>query len=73
MEGNPWEFEIEDAFMHHPPKGNQTERYEQIREAGKYFAIILARNAPVCKETHNAMRKIREAVMWANAGIACNE
>lgn len=62
-------------FSYHPPTkdGTQIERYERIRRAGWQFAQEIYTMTCVCEEKEIAMRKIREAVMWANAAIACNE
>lgn len=65
--------DIENLFTYHPPKPDQIPRFEQIREAGKDFATLLNDCAPGSPERSTALAKIREAVMWANAAIACNE
>jgi hypothetical protein len=65
--------DIENLFTYHPPKPDQIERYEKIREAGKAFAELLDEAVPGSPERSTALAKIREAVMWANAAIACNE
>lgn len=64
---------IENWFIHHPPFGNQVERYQIIRDAGKQLAECLFVNCPDSVERDRAMMKIREAIMLANASIACNE
>lgn len=59
-------------FTHHPPKDDQEIRgYVQIRNAGFNFASIIVASCPPCADTTAAVRKIREAVMTANAAIAC--
>ncbi len=65
--------EIEAAFTYHPPKGDQTERYELIRHAAKNFAQLIRECTPGCPDQTAAIRKVREAVMTANAAIAINE
>lgn len=65
--------QIEREFTYHPPKNDQAERYEKLRNAAKQFALIIAECVPECADRSAALRKIREAVMTANAGIACNE
>ena len=67
------EFDLDNLFTHHPPFGDQIERYKVIRTAGKDFATVILSDVPPSPERSTALRKIREAVMWANAGIACNE
>lgn len=64
---------IEHWFSYHPPKGEvDVEKYQRIREAGKQFALVVAENTPNCADQSAALRKIREAVMTANAAIACD-
>lgn len=65
--------DLDNLFTHHPPVGDQVERYETIRAAAKMFAEVLVELVPPSAERTTAIRKIQEATMWANAGIACNE
>ncbi len=60
-------------FKYHAPFGDQATRYQEIREAGGYLAQIITNLAPESEERTLALRKIQEAVMWANASIAINE
>lgn len=64
---------LEAEFTYHPPKGDQTERYVKIRDAAKELAYIIMENTPACPDQTVAIRKVREAVMTANAAIAINE
>lgn len=65
--------QIEQAFTYHAPKGDQPERYQQIREQAKQFANLLHQSCPQSREKSLAMTKLEEVVMWANASIARNE
>ena len=59
-------------FTHHPPSNKmEIERYERIRAAGKTFAEVIMAETPGCADQTEAVRCVREAVMWANASIAC--
>ncbi len=58
-------------FTYHPPVGDQLERYQQVREAAHAFAATVVRCCPPGADLSAAIRHIREAVMTANAGIAC--
>jgi len=60
-------------FMHHPPHGTQTKRFETIREWASNFAEHVTINCPRCREADIALQKIEEAVMFANAAIARRE
>ena len=44
--------------------------YVAIRDAAKVFAQVVIDNTPECADQSAAIRKIREAVMTANAAIA---
>lgn len=61
---------IDQLFTYHAPKGDQPERYERIRNAAKEFAKVVLECTPECPDQTVAIRKIREAVMTANASIA---
>lgn len=64
---------IENWFTHHPPTGpEQIEKYHKIREAGKAFAKAIVECTPSSADQSAAIRKVREAVMTANAAIACD-
>ncbi len=59
-------------FSYHAPKDGETAlRYEAIRLAGLAFARIIVEEAPAGPDQTAAIRKVREAVMTANAAIAC--
>ena len=64
---------IDNIFRHHPPKSDQVERYNAIREAGKAFALVVLETTPAGPDQSVAIRKVREAVMTANAAIAIGE
>ncbi len=58
-------------FTYHKPEGEQIEQYTKLREAARVFAVAIADNTPACADQTAAIRKVREAVMTANAAIAC--
>jgi hypothetical protein len=60
-------------FTYHPPKNDQAERYQQIRDAGLHFATLVNDMTPPSREQSLALTKIEEAVMHANASIARHE
>jgi len=64
---------IEIRFTHHPPHGNQVERYDLIRKRAKEFATLLLELTPHSQEQSVAIMKLEECVMQANAAIARNE
>lgn len=65
--------QIENTFSYHKPAGDQHDRYETLRAAAKRLAKKIVKLCPEGDETNIAIEKLREAIMWANASIACNE
>ena len=68
QERNPMDFE--NIFRYHAPSGDDPAKYEAIRTAGKALAYAIAENTPKCADQTAAIRKVREAVMTANAAVA---
>jgi hypothetical protein len=65
--------DITNLFSHHPPQSDaDIARYERIRTAGRQFATAILENTPGCAEQTIAIRKAHEAVMQANAAVACH-
>lgn len=60
-------------FTYHQPHGTQPERYERIRAHGRALAQVIVECTPEGADQSAAVRKVREAVMTANAAIACEE
>lgn len=65
--------ELENAFTYHTPTEDQVKDYNKIRSEGKRLATVINKLCPDSRERSLALTKIREAVMWANAAIACNQ
>lgn len=64
--------EIERNFTYHPPKGNQPQLYEEIRNNAKELALFINDVCPDSREKSLALTHLETAVMWANAAIARN-
>jgi len=62
---------LENWFTYHGPTEDQAGKYADIRNAGFAFARLVLRHTPSSADQTVAIRKIREAVMIANASIAC--
>ena len=62
---------IETWFTYHAPQPDQIEHYNALREAAKVFALAIEEHTPAGPDQTTAIRKVREAVMTANASIAC--
>jgi hypothetical protein len=61
---------LNEVFSHHAPDTLQIESYEQIRAGARNFAGLILTCVPPCADRSAAIRKVREAVMTANAAIA---
>lgn len=64
---------VERNFTYHPPKDDQPQRYEKLRDKAKKLARWVTKNCPESRERSLALTKLEESVMWANASIARNE
>jgi hypothetical protein len=64
---------IENDFSYHPPKDNQYERYEQIRDKAKKFAKFLVESCPESRELSLALTHMEQAIFYSNASIARHE
>lgn len=65
--------EFATRFTYHKPKGDQPQRYEDIRKSGMELAEMLHSFCPESRELSIAITKLEECVMWANAAIARRE
>ena len=63
--------QLENWFTYHPPSMDDLPKYQAIRNAALEFAKVVAVNTPASADQTASFRKIREAVMTANASIAC--
>jgi len=66
-------FDLDNLFCYHTPKDDQPVRYEVLRAKAKEFAVTILNCCPDSADRSDAIRKVREAVMMANASIAVNE
>ena len=64
--------DLYNAFTYHPPTDEQVAHYEHLRKMGRALATQIANRCPASPERTIALNKVREAVMWANAAIACH-
>lgn len=61
---------IDSLFTYHSPTPEQQASYQRIREAAKDLAHVIHDSCPSGPDRTAALRKVREAVMTANASIA---
>lgn len=62
---------INNWFTYHSPTPDQLPRYQAIRDKAKELAEVIIDNTPSSADQSAAIRLLREAVMTANASIAC--
>ncbi len=66
----PRKFDLDNIFKYHAPDEMQMLAYGELRAVAKEFAATVIRYVPSGADQADAIRKIREAVMTANAGVA---
>jgi hypothetical protein len=62
--------DLDELFSYHPVEADQVAKYMAIRAAAKQFAQTILDNTPRSADQSASIRKLREAVMTANASIA---
>jgi alpha-ketoglutarate-dependent taurine dioxygenase len=65
--------QLENRFKHHAPRGDQAERYAEVRETILSAAADCVRLTPCCAEQTRALNALDEAMFLFNAAIARNE
>lgn len=63
---------LRELFSYHPPTGYTLPKFAAINQAAKNFAEVVLQNCPPSADRSDAIRKIREARMVANAAVALN-
>lgn len=69
----PTETEIGNLFNHHPPIGDQAQRYADVRQTLREAAIRCVALTPSSPRQTRAVNKLHEAMMLFNSAIACDE
>lgn len=64
--------DLQNRFTYHPPKDNDIEKYQMLRNIGLSIATVINELVPDSREKALAITKLEEVVFWANAGIARN-
>jgi len=65
--------QLAQRFDFHPARGDQGERYEEVRHAIKQAAITCVSLTPCSPEQTRALNALDEAMMLFNAAIARHE
>jgi hypothetical protein len=63
---------LEEIFTYHNEEW-KIEHYKEIRAYAKLLALAILSNTPDCADRAAALRKLREAVMTANAAVALSK
>ena len=58
-------------FSYHTPSEEEVITYKALRDAAYRFATVIVTLTPPSADQSAAIRLVREAVMTANAAIAC--
>lgn len=61
---------LDEVFTYHSPDTEQRQAYEELRLAGRILVENILGKCPSCADRTAAIRKVREAIMTANAAIA---
>ena len=61
---------VEKIFQHQPPTEDMIPKFQQIRADANRLAKSILKHTPASADQTAAIRKVREAVMTANAAIA---
>lgn len=61
--------DIEHVFSYHKPTEEQISKMQDIRYCARELAYAISVNVPDGADKSAALRKLRECVMTANAGI----
>jgi len=69
METNDWN-NLKDEFSYHNANQLQLECMAAIRESAFQLAVVISNCSPRCADQSAAIRKIREAMMTANAAVS---
>jgi len=60
-------------FTYHAPKGDQPQRYVEIRSTARALAELIVELTPPSREQSLAITALEECTFWANAAIARGE
>lgn len=61
--------DIDNLFIHHEPKGDQSFRFQAVRDAAKYVGQIILANTHHSADQLKAIQKLRECVLMAHESI----
>jgi len=62
--------QIDNTFTYHPPMLEDVPKFNSLRNTAKDFAHMIDALCPDGTDKTEALKKLQECVMWANAAIA---
>lgn len=65
--------DVERWFTYHAPTEDQVRKLKRIRDAARHLATVILESTPQNADQWSAVRKVREAVMTANAAVVCHK
>ena len=66
-----YKLDIDSIFSHHPPATKaDVDLHARVRRAAKLTALVYGEELPDCPEKIIAIRKLQEAMMFANSAVA---
>lgn len=72
MFAKPTIAQLENRFKHHPPQGDQAEKYAKVRDTLLKAAVVCVDLTPCSPEQTRALNALDEAMFLFNAAIARN-
>lgn len=69
----PGQGDLENMLGFHPATELTGAQHDAVRKASLDYGEFILAIIPQSRESANFVTKLREAMMWANAAIACNE
>lgn len=67
----PTQADLDNWFVYHSPSPQDQAKYQVLRENARVLAGLILEYCPSSADRTDAIRKLRECVMTANASIAC--
>jgi hypothetical protein len=71
--GKSYQEQLKGAFTEHEPKGDQLERYNELRDATRALAERYVHICPSSRELSLAITHLEQAYYWSKEAIARNE
>lgn len=64
---------LQNRYGYHAPKGDQLQRYQEMRDKVYELAVTICQLTPTSREQSTALTYLDSVMFYANAAIARNE